>query len=476
MSPELQQEGFPFSRDYQLALLRRVVTDPDFLPSCKDIVKPEYFYEPEHRALVALAIQYFERHEKGPTETGIREMIADTGRAGEGISAQLEASLVEALMAPKDEDHDVLWRALEFARLRACELAALEAPRLIASGRLSALPELFHNAVMTGAARESVGLDYFNTPPVPQETIRAGRIQTGFPQLDDLLCGGIGPGELGVICAPSYVGKTTLLTNIMVAALRQGMNVMEYCLDSTSETVRRLRYDSVILGRNVANASLEDSYAALRAWQQTYGCKLLIKSYDNNTVSIDDLRIHLRTVVSRKALDLSRLMVMIDYGLILRGTGRKQDRGDQIERQKYLGMIKMAGEFNCPVWSAIQSKRYSREKTVIELDDLSEVYMLTGDAHIILMLSQTKRDISSADSINTVPCRVHVAKAKHRPGHRTVHMTMDHSTGRMAELPIPAALICSDAAKDSEEDEGGSKNGQKSRKPWKPYPGGGKRG
>ncbi|MFW6243014.1 MAG: hypothetical protein ACOC2W_02550, partial [bacterium] len=49
-------------------------------------------------------------------------------------------------------------------------------------------------------------------------------IPTGILGLDDISGGGLGKGEIGIILAPSGVGKTTILTKIANSALEDGKN------------------------------------------------------------------------------------------------------------------------------------------------------------------------------------------------------------------------------------------------------------
>ena len=56
--------------------------------------------------------------------------------------------------------------------------------------------------------------------------------------------GGLGPGELGVVVAPSGVGKTWILTAIGAEAVRKGLSVVHYTME-LSEHYVGARYDTV---------------------------------------------------------------------------------------------------------------------------------------------------------------------------------------------------------------------------------------
>ena len=87
-------------------------------------------------------------------------------------------------------------------------------------------------------------------------------ISTGTKELDDALYGGLGRGELGVIVAPSGVGKTSICTGFAAAAALsktkdnnyQGYKVLHFYFEDTDESIRR-KYYGYLLDIDAMNLS-----------------------------------------------------------------------------------------------------------------------------------------------------------------------------------------------------------------------------
>ena len=52
-------------------------------------------------------------------------------------------------------------------------------------------------------------------------------LPTGVDGLDNILNGGLAKGEIGVVLAPTGVGKTTMLTRFANTAFNMGYNVLQ---------------------------------------------------------------------------------------------------------------------------------------------------------------------------------------------------------------------------------------------------------
>ena len=79
-------------------------------------------------------------------------------------------------------------------------------------------------------------------------------IPTGTPELDEALYGGLGRGELGIIVAPSGVGKTSICTGFSVAAALDksrannysGFKVLHFFFEDPDESIRRKYYGNLL--------------------------------------------------------------------------------------------------------------------------------------------------------------------------------------------------------------------------------------
>lgn len=79
-------------------------------------------------------------------------------------------------------------------------------------------------------------------------------IPTGTKELDDALYGGLGRGELGVVIAPSGVGKTSICTGFAASAAvtktkgnnYQGYKVLHFYFEDADEAIRRKYYGHIL--------------------------------------------------------------------------------------------------------------------------------------------------------------------------------------------------------------------------------------
>ena len=67
-------------------------------------------------------------------------------------------------------------------------------------------------------------------------------IATGIVGVDNLLNGGLGRGELGIVLAPTGTGKTTLLTKFANTAYNLGFNVVQIFFEDNPGNIKRKHY------------------------------------------------------------------------------------------------------------------------------------------------------------------------------------------------------------------------------------------
>jgi predicted ATP-dependent serine protease len=70
-------------------------------------------------------------------------------------------------------------------------------------------------------------------------------ISTGWPRMDEIVKGGLGKSELGVVVAPTGAGKSMVLVHLATQALLKGKTVVYYTLE-LKDTVVGQRFDCCI--------------------------------------------------------------------------------------------------------------------------------------------------------------------------------------------------------------------------------------
>ncbi len=157
-------------------------------------------------------------------------------------------------------------------------------------------------------------------------------ITTGWDVVDDLMDGGLAPGELGVVMAPAGIGKSWLLINIGANAIKAGHTVIHYTLELNENYVGQ-RYDSVLTGINAQS---------LKNHQETVEEK--INANSNKFSKTDKINLKIRKFISsnKKAsfalgMKNSGLAIESRSGSIISAKNDDALMGQAIELQEKLG-------------------------------------------------------------------------------------------------------------------------------------------
>ena len=214
------------------------------------------------------------------------------------------------------------------------------------------------------------------------------RLYTGFPKLDECL-GGMEGGDVVVIGARPAVGKSALVTQIIMNMGKAGKRVLLYNLEMREQQVyERMvsRLSGIHLGRVRRGKSfLGDEKDRFTAANE--GLKKLDVWISSGAKTVSEIR--------RECRNMGADCIIIDYLQLVRAdrhySNRSSEVGDISKSIKALAM-----ELNCPVIVLSQLNRLSegrpeREPAMFELRESGDIEQ---DASVIILLwncSETDR-------------------------------------------------------------------------------------
>jgi replicative DNA helicase len=275
-------------------------------------------------------------------------------------------------------------KALDFCRKQAFRGALEEAVDLIQVDKFDSVMDLMRNALSVGTT-PSVGHDFFED--MDSRFVRTNRspIPTGIAQIDakDILNGGLGKGEIGVITAPTGVGKSHMLVNLGCAALRAGFNVIHYTFELT-ETGTGLRYDSNLC--QIPSNEVQDRKDEVIEYYKERGeglGRLMIKEYPTGTATVQTLRSHIEKLSLKGFIPH---VLIIDYADIMRSS-RQYDSMRHELKKVYEDLRNLAMEKSMPIWTASQSNRDSANADIVGLESMSESYGKAQVADVVISIS-----------------------------------------------------------------------------------------
>jgi replicative DNA helicase len=274
-------------------------------------------------------------------------------------------------------------KTLDFCKKQAMKEALEKAVELIATDNLDSVMDLMKNALSAGTP-SSVGHDFFEDTEARFIRTRRVTCPTGLRQIDaqDILNGGLGRGELGVVIAPTGVGKSHFLVQMGAEALRAGKNVVHYTFE-LSETAVGLRYDSNLCGIPSGDV-IDRKEEVINFYKENELGRLIIKEYPTGTPSVQTIRNHIEKLLLKSFVPS---VIVIDYADIMKSS-RKFDSLRHELKLVYEELRNLSMEMNVPIWTASQANRDASNSEIVGLENMSEAYGKAMVADVVLSISR----------------------------------------------------------------------------------------
>ena len=263
--------------------------------------------------------------------------------------------------------------------------ALTESVDIILTDKYETVVDIMKTAIAAGMA-SSNGHDYMNDIDARYSVTFRHAVKTGIPELDEkkIMGGGLGAGEIGIVCAPSGVGKSHLLTHFGAQALLQGKNVFHYTMELNERYVG-IRYDSHLTEINSSDCS--DATDLIKQYfeaNREHMGRLIIKEFPARSITCNNIKSHIDKMTYK---GIRPDLVIIDYAGIIRST-EKYDL-PRLEMQFVIQEIrKMAKELDVPVWTALQSNKEGAKADIVDLTNLAESYGQAAEADFVLGLQR----------------------------------------------------------------------------------------
>lgn len=375
-----------YGRGFQEKIFQGLLSDHSWASQMIEIMQPEYF---ELKYLSYLTEKYFNYHGKYncfPTLNLLITIIRDD--LTERQDAVLRDQIVEFLHRIKGnpdmgDQQYVKDKIFDFCRRQAFKEALEEAVELVSTDKFDNVVSLMKNAVSVGMP-SSTGHDFFEDIDSRFVKINRQACPTGIEQLDrkDILAGGLGRGEIGVVTANTGVGKSHFLVHVGAEALKRGKNVLHYTFE-LSEVAVGIRYDSNIC--NIDSSDVIDKKDEVKKkYQETDLGRLIIKEFPTGAATINTLRNHIEKLMLKSFVPS---VIIVDYADIMRST-RQYDSLRHELKLIYEELRNLSMELNVPIWTASQANRDSAKSDIVGLENMSEAYGKAMVADVVVSLSR----------------------------------------------------------------------------------------
>ena len=405
-----------FGTSFQSKVIASCLIDTMFLQTISEVLKPEYFESDSNKWLVKEIHKYFLKYKTTPTLEAIKIAVDDM--ENDVFKLSIIESLKDAWRHREANDLKfVQEKILDFCKNQVLKSAIMESVSLLENQNYDGIKTVIDNAMKAGTAVD-IGHDY--NVGIEERLTKSTRItiKTPWDIINDVMDGGLGEGELGVVVAPSGVGKTWLLQTIAAGALKKGFTVVHYTLE-LNETYVGLRYDTVFSGISTQNIKFHRE--EVKKIIDSLEGRMVIKYYPTRAATVNTISAHLKQLELK---DIKPDLVIVDYADILRDNSGMREVRHQLG-SIYEDLRGLAGEFEVPLCTASQANRSALDEEVIEAQKIAEAYSKIMIADFVLSISRKAEDKLS----HTARC--HIIKNRFGQDGITYPMSMNTNLGKI---------------------------------------------
>ena len=190
--------------------------------------------------------EYHEKYNSIPSYNGLNEKILGDLKGVNETQTRLFLDTVDNIKTlPQDNtEEQTKAQAMNFCKQQVLKKALKEVDVISSNGDFEnyhKIEAIIQKALQVGQNTDDIQNVFENIKDALKEDSRLP-IPTGIIGIDNLLNGGLGRGELGVVLAPTGTGKTTLLTKFANTAYNQGFNVVQIFFEDNPGNIKRKHY------------------------------------------------------------------------------------------------------------------------------------------------------------------------------------------------------------------------------------------
>ena len=270
-------EKFIFTLDYELDLLRFIVTDTNGIKALK-LVDPLYFVSLHHGIIADCLKKYHKKKRRIPGATILKEELLDLFKTREYISALTREdkeglmSLIPTLYKPVRDGDEILERCARWASYTELK-GEVEGVNLLDFGHYSEFSNKVMKAINIGVTKEKKTGTYLLKDITERQFNRqdSNPIQpTPFAQINNLTnAGGYVRGSTIVILDKAKASKTMTLANIARGYLRMGWPVFFADLENGEDELS-LRIEQAMTGYDKREVLSGDHDARIQKIMRRY--------------------------------------------------------------------------------------------------------------------------------------------------------------------------------------------------------------
>ena len=372
---------------FQLQLLNQIILDKDFSHSIIDVIENNYFENKYFKIITQMIREYYTKYDHTPSFETLEQITKS--ELQQEIASKIVLDTIKKIKdAPIDGVAFVQEKALKFCKQQELQKVMTKAQKIIDGGEFEnydALEEMVRGALQVGA-KDTSSMDVFSNIDQVLDDDYRHPIPMGIPGIDRLLKGGLAKGEIGVILAPTGVGKSTILTKIANHAFNLGNNVLQIFFEDNPKVIQRKHYTLwTKIHPDELSEKRDEVIKKVKDIEESMPNKLIMNKLPSDTVTMSQIKNQIRKMVA----DGNKIdMVLLDY---IDCVVPDKNLGDEWKSE---GSVMRAFEAMCHEmdlvgWTATQGNRSSISSEVVTTDQMGGSIKKAQVGHVIITVAKT---------------------------------------------------------------------------------------
>jgi replicative DNA helicase len=404
-----------YGAGFQIKILSSLLKHKEFLHNINDILNPDEFDSPASQWIIKETLKYYHRFHANPTPEYLSIEVKKIDN--EVLKVAVAEQIKEALKAVNDDREYVETEFSNFCKNQQLKTALMDSVELLAKGNYDDIRATIDKALKAGQDK-NIGHEYEKDVETRYRLEERRAVPTNWSHINELLMGGLGAGDLGMILGGPGGGKSWFLVNIGAAAVKAGYNVLHYTLELSQDYVGK-RYDSLFTGHEFQvihnhKAEIERVIGELKG-------KLIIKEFPMGKTTPSTIEAHIQKC---ETMGTKADLIIIDYVDLLRSRNRNTERKDEID-DVYTSIKGLARQIQTPIWTVSQVNRMGSKDDIIEADKIAGSYDKMMITDFAMSLSRKRQDKVNGTG------RVHVLKNRFGSDGMTYGAIINTSNGNI---------------------------------------------
>ena len=373
--------------NFQIQLLNQIIVDKDFSHSIIEVIENNYFENKYFKIIIQMIKEYYKKYEHTPSFDTLEQVAKSELQQETAVKVVLD-TIKKIKSSPIDGVDFVQEKALKFCKQQELQKVMKKAQKIIDGGEFEnydTLEELVREALLVGSKDTSTMSVFSNIDQVLDEDYRHP-IPMGIPGIDRLLKGGLAKGEIGVILAPTGVGKSTILTKISNHAFNLGFNVLQIFFEDNPKVIQRKHYTLwTKIHPDELSEKREEVMRKAKEIEETMSNKLDLKKLPSDTRTMSQIKNEIRKMIA----DGTKIdMVVLDY---IDCVVPDKNLGDEWKSEGSVmrGFEAMCHELNLVGWTATQGNRASISSEIVTTDQMGGSIKKAQVGHVIISIAKT---------------------------------------------------------------------------------------